>query len=139
MLLQRLRDAGKTIIVSSHILAELEDYSNWMLTLDGGKLKGLVPVHAAPGTGLRWLRVKVASDPAAARAAVEAIEGVQSVMGEGPLFELAWSRDEEAQAELLRELVVAGVRVVSLEVASARMQDVYLAQVGLERGSSHES
>lgn len=37
-LLRSLRDDGMTIIVSSHILAELEDYSTHMLILRDGKL-----------------------------------------------------------------------------------------------------
>ncbi|MNT02666.1 putative ABC transporter ATP-binding protein YbhF [compost metagenome] len=139
VLLQRLRDGGKTIVVSSHILAELEDYSNWMLTLGEGRVKGMVPVQpeaAAEASGRRWLKLRVASDPAEARALAEGIDGVTAVSGDGPRLEIAWSRDEEAQAELVYRLVTGGVRVVSLEAASTRMQDVYLSQVALERGDA---
>jgi ABC-2 type transport system ATP-binding protein len=135
-LLQRLRDAGKTIIVSSHILAELEDYSNWMLTLDRGKMKGLVPVHQDPAAGFRWLRIRVASDPAMARAIASAVDGVTAVAGEGQHLEVRWNREEEDQAELIQKLVLGGVRVVSVEATAARMQEVYLSQVG---EASHES
>jgi hypothetical protein len=67
---------------------------------------------------------------------VSGIDGVTAVSGDGPRLEIAWSRDEEAQAELVYRLVTGGVRVVSLEAASTRMQDVYLSQVALERGDA---
>jgi ABC-2 type transport system ATP-binding protein len=129
-LLKRLRHQGKTIIVSSHILAELEDYSNWMLTLEGGLVRGLVAVNQPFVSATRWLRIRVASDPEAARAAAAAVEGVRNVGAEGTAMVVEWTRDEEAQADLVAQLVGAGVRVVALEAVVSRMQDVYLAQVG---------
>jgi ABC-2 type transport system ATP-binding protein len=139
-LLGRLRDGGKTIIVSSHILAELEDYSTWMLTLDRGTMKGLVPVRQMPASGGgRWLRVRVGSDPELARATAAGVEGVTAVTVEGDRLDLTWSRDEAAQADLIQHLVLQGVRVVSLEAAATTMQEVYMAQVGHEGGTRDES
>ncbi len=129
-LLKRLRTQGKTIIVSSHILAELEDYSNWMLTLEGGQVRGLVPVNQAFVSQARWLRLRVASDPDAARDAVAEVDGVRAAEAQGTTIVVQWARDEAAQADLVAHLVGRGVRVVALEVVVSRMQDVYLAQVG---------
>jgi ABC-2 type transport system ATP-binding protein len=129
-LLKRLRNMGKTIVVSSHILAELEDYSNWMLTLEGGQVRGLVPVNQSFVTGTRWLRVKVASDLEAAAEAARAVDGVRAIRFEGAQLVIEWARDERAQAQLLAHLVGQGVEVMALEAAVSRMQDVYMAQVG---------
>ena len=52
---------------------------------------------------------------------------------------VSWNRDEAAQADLVHHLVTNGVRLMALEVTTERMQDVYLAQVGLDRGNRHES
>ncbi|MDB5101869.1 MAG: putative bacitracin transport ATP-binding protein BcrA, partial [Cyanobacteria bacterium RYN_339] len=129
-LLKRLRNMGKTIVVSSHILSELEDYSNWMLTLEGGRVRGMVPVNQAFAPGTRWLRVRVGNDVAAAAEAARAVEGVRSANVEGQVLVLDWTRDERAQAQLVAHLVGQGVEVMALEAAVSRMQDVYLAQVG---------
>jgi ABC-2 type transport system ATP-binding protein len=129
-LLKRLRNMGKTIVVSSHILAELEDYSNWMLTLEGGQVRGLVPVNQSFVVGTRWLRVRVASDPEEARQAALTIQGVRGVELQGETVVINWARDERAQAELVMHLVTAGVQVMALEAVVSRMQDVYMSQVG---------
>jgi ABC-2 type transport system ATP-binding protein len=129
-LLKRLRNLGKTIVVSSHILAELEDYSNWMLTLEGGRVRGLVPVNQTYLAGTRWLRVKVISDLDAATEAARAVEGVREVKQEAGTLLVEWARDERAQAQLLAHLVGQGVQVTGLEALVSRMQDVYMAQVG---------
>jgi ABC-2 type transport system ATP-binding protein len=129
-LLKRLRNMGKTIVVSSHILAELEDYSNWMLTLEGGQVRGLVPVNQSFVAGTRWLRVRVASDPEAARLAALQINGVRGAELQAQTLVINWARDERAQAELIAQLVGMGVQVVALEAVVSRMQDVYMAQVG---------
>src|SRR5581483_11620514 len=39
-LLLELRDDGMTLVVSSHILAELEDYSDRMVIVDNGRIAG---------------------------------------------------------------------------------------------------
>src|SRR3974390_2012683 len=43
-LLLQLRDAGMTLVVSSHILAELEDYCSVMIIIDSGKVVGGKPI-----------------------------------------------------------------------------------------------
>lgn len=130
-LLKRLRALGKTIVVSSHILAELEDYSDWMLTLESGQVRGMVPVSQSFVTGNRWLHVRVAgNDLAEARHVACEVAGVRAAQIEGTVLAIDWTRDEAAQADLLAHLVHAGVRVTALEVVVSRMQDVYLAQVG---------
>lgn len=43
-LLLRLQASGMTIVCSSHILAELEEYSSHMLIIEGGHCIGLYPV-----------------------------------------------------------------------------------------------
>jgi hypothetical protein len=105
-----------------------------MLTLDRGRMKGLVPVRGPQAAGDRHLRLRVASDPVHARAVAARVEGVTAVRGVDAELEVAWSRDEDAQADLVRALVEAGVGVVSLEATAARMQDVYMTQV--ERGGT---
>src|SRR5262249_1995472 len=43
-LLLALKDTGMTIVVSSHILAELEDYCSEMIILDNGRVAGGKPI-----------------------------------------------------------------------------------------------
>jgi ABC-2 type transport system ATP-binding protein len=135
-LITRLGRAGKTVLVSSHILSELEDYATWMLTLEAGQVRGLVPAAATHDTGARWLRLRLASDPGVAAALAMALPGVNAVEPLGDVLRLAWSRDVAAQAELLLALLQAGVRVVGLEAEATRIQDLYLDQLQ-ERREAH--
>lgn len=133
-LLKRLSAEGKSIVVSSHILAELEDYSNWMLTLEGGEVRGWVAVHPSEAQGTRLLQLEVASEPSEAAKAAEGVAGVQSVEVKGNTLLVAWGREAEAQADLVAALVGAGVRVVALGLASSQMQSIYLSQLGSQGG-----
>jgi ABC-2 type transport system ATP-binding protein len=128
-LITSLGRAGKTVIVSSHILAELEGYATWMLTLEGGRVRGLVPVQPAHQAGERWLRLRVAGDASAAAGLAQALPGVGAVRLLHDGVVLAWRRSEAEQAALLLALLQAGVQVVGLAPEGADMQALYLDQL----------
>src|SRR6478735_3429287 len=52
-LLVELRDGGMTLVVSSHILAELEDYSDRMVIVDKGHIAGGESIALKAGDRLR--------------------------------------------------------------------------------------
>ncbi|MEB3198170.1 MAG: ATP-binding cassette domain-containing protein [Candidatus Sericytochromatia bacterium] len=128
-LITRLGQAGKSVLVSSHILAELEGYATWMLTLEAGRVRGLVAVQGHVATGGRWLRLRVVGPPEAAAERLQAWEGVGDLQLLPDGVRLEWRRPEAEQAELLLHLLNAGVRVVGLAPESADLQAMYLAQV----------
>src|SRR4051812_25593475 len=57
-LLLSLRDGGMTLVVSSHILAELEDYSDRMVIVDHGRIAGGQSIALK---GAARLRIRLAS------------------------------------------------------------------------------
>ncbi|MEB3221762.1 MAG: ABC transporter ATP-binding protein [Candidatus Sericytochromatia bacterium] len=128
-LITELGRAGKTVIVSSHILAELEGYATWMLTLEAGRVRGLVPVQGAGPQAGRLLRLRVAGDPSPAAGLAQGLPGVGAVQLLPDAVVLEWRRPEAEQAELLRALLQAGVAVIGLQAEEADMQKLYLAQL----------
>ena len=54
-LLLQLRDAGMTLVVSSHILAELEDYCSVMIIVDDGHVVGGKPIKVRDDERPRYL------------------------------------------------------------------------------------
>ena len=54
-LLLQLRDAGMTLVVSSHILAELEDYCSTMIIVDDGRVVGGKPIKVRDDERPRYL------------------------------------------------------------------------------------
>jgi ABC-2 type transport system ATP-binding protein len=130
-LLRGLRADGKTILVSSHILSELEDYSTHMLILRDGRIIDHAPIGAAAVREVRHLRVRLA-DPEPALATILAIiDGVGAVMpsADGTAAELTFAGDARAQHALLRGLLDSGLSVTSLEEVRRSMQDIYLDRV----------
>ncbi|MDX2103293.1 MAG: ABC transporter ATP-binding protein [Alphaproteobacteria bacterium] len=120
-LLKRLNAEGMSLLVSSHILAELEAYCTDMVILEDGRLVAQVdaPTHAVPEV----IRVAVA-DQAPLAPRLSAL-GVVVVRDEGRqvLIEAAGAATE--RATLLRQLVEAGLPVCHFEPVTERLADVY--------------
>lgn len=135
-LMRRLRSEGMTLIVSSHILAELEEYCTGMLVLQQGRVveHRLLDQHAAQGTARRIrLRLARPSPSLAERLASHASSRTpMEANAQGASFEFAGG-DEELSA-LLQSLLAAGLAVCELSVEQASLQDAYLEAVEHDRG-----
>jgi ABC-2 type transport system ATP-binding protein len=125
-----LRDDGLTIIVSSHILAELEDYSSHMLILRDGRVVEHRPIAAAPGAdeSVELTILLAVADPRlgdllAAEAGVEDLR----LTAEGARFAFAGGLDR--RGALLRRLVEAGLPVAGFAAEKASLQEAYLAKM----------
>ena len=129
-LMLRLCDQGMTLIVSSHILAELEDYSSHVLVLDHGRL---VDHRALTGeTGHVRLRVDVIGGTDVFKQVLQGREGVDDLVfdGSGAMFRVP--RDVQFRSELLRDLIRAGVAVAGLREESLGLNEIYREVAGGE-------
>lgn len=144
-LLRRLAAEGMTIIVSSHILAELEDYSTHMLILKAGRVVTHGPIQAGDGTSdaasgsIRLgLRLALADSRLAgilaAQPGVSAVEETEA--GIAVAFTLApeLAADTQAQSSLLRALVLAGLPVMRFDERRIGMQETYLQRIAAAGG-----
>ncbi len=125
-LLLELRGDGMTLVVSSHILAELEDYSDRMVIVDKGRIAGGESIALK---GADRLRLKLAAAKEGLADFLKA-HGAQ-VLEAGPdraLITLAGEAD--AQAGLLAALVAAGFAVCEFAADSQGLEDVYFARIG---------
>ncbi|MBK8266319.1 MAG: ABC transporter ATP-binding protein [Nannocystis sp.] len=129
--LLRVRDTGVTIIVSSHILRELDDLCDSLAILQRGRLvvTGRVDQIIRGYEVSRFvfrLRLLGGLDRA-----IEHLQG-QRVLIEAtgeedglPTITLQLQGSEEAMADLLAGLIGAGVRVVTASRLRSRLEDVY--------------
>lgn len=135
-LLRDLQQGGMTIMVSSHILAELEHYSTEMLILDKGRVVDHSPVKshnvAAPRTRRLVLELGGSSEGVAAQLALEAEISKINATSDG--IEFQFSGDGVAQAQLLKRLIMQGIAVRALWERRTSFQDTYVARVRRERG-----
>ncbi len=131
VLFRELQAAGMTLVVSSHILAELEEYSTHMLVLRAGRIVEQREVGAGSGGGVpaRRLRVRLAVPDARLAARLAAVSGVSALEAHEAEAAFDFGGDLGQQAALVRELVGEGFAVASVEEARASLQDSYLRTV----------
>ncbi len=134
-LLRHLRDQGITLIVSSHILSELEDYCTHMMVMRHGRLVAHGSVAALTGLAddrgtedmlpPRRIHMTLSSESTAladylsSRAQLSALK----VNGAQASFDLHGSMAD--QERLLRDLIVAGLPVASFSAEPVTMQEIY--------------
>jgi ABC-2 type transport system ATP-binding protein len=127
-LLIGLRDAGMTLVVSSHILAELEDYCSEMITIDNGRVVGGRPIKVKDVERPRYL-IEIATARAdfgdfLREAGVDVIE-----VDEHHAL-ITHTRNAPARAKLIRDLLAAGFEVSSFGESSKALEETYFSQVG---------
>jgi ABC-2 type transport system ATP-binding protein len=146
-LMRLLAVSGITLLISSHILAELESYCTAMLVLEKGrllahqKLGGALPdaAFASQQEQERELRIRLASgqqgereeqNPASLQTWLAA-RGLSAGLGAGEAtVRVRGLFDEAAQTQLLRDLLTAGWNVLEFNEQTRSLQEVYLQTVG---------
>jgi ABC-2 type transport system ATP-binding protein len=124
-LLLLLKADGMTLIVSSHILAELEDYSDRMIIVDDGRIAGGEAIALRDGTRLR-IALATARDGLADLLARQGAK-VLEVSPDRALVALGGGAGE--RATLLAALVQNGFAVSEFAPDTQALEDVYFAQV----------
>jgi len=125
-LLLSLRDSGMTLVVSSHILAELEDYCDRMVIVEHGRIVGGQSIALKSGTRLR---IRLASPRADLKDFLQ--KQGSDILESGPDIALVnASADIEARSRLLAALVAAGFAVADFTEDTRALEDVYFAQTG---------
>jgi ABC-2 type transport system ATP-binding protein len=135
-LLKELAAMGKTIIVSSHILAELAEMCTQVGIVEKGKLvaSGSLDVIRGQMHANRVLRVRVLADEAEARELLRA-DGMLSV-GElvvvpsngrpGTTLGVQLKGDDRAAAQLLAQWVARGAPIVEFSEAGNELEELFL-------------
>ncbi|GLW94170.1 alpha/beta fold hydrolase [Actinokineospora globicatena] len=125
--LRRYAATGRTVVVSSHLLAEVEQACDHVVVMHKGRLVASGAVEdIVAGGGEATFRV---DDPAAAEAALRGVGGVREVVVEGSLVHA--DLDGLPRSAALAALVTAGVAVEQAG-PRRRLEDAFLQLVGEE-------
>ena len=131
-----LRDEGITLLVSSHILAELQDYSTHMLILREGRLVDHRPVGDTAGpAGRMRLIVRLSHPDARLSSVLEEASGVEVLEADDTRAVLTVAGGAEDRRVLLRRLVDAGLPLCEFAQAQENLQETYLNRVREVAGS----
>jgi ABC-2 type transport system ATP-binding protein len=128
--LRGLAAAGVAVLVSSHILSELEEIADRIVFVSAGQTAGQYEVGDLAQAGPMPWRVR-ATDAAALSLALVGL-GVSGATPNDAGTVLP-PMDEEQAADLLAALVAAGVRVVAFGPVGGHLESAYLALTGDQR------
>jgi ABC-2 type transport system ATP-binding protein len=128
-LIAELSRLGKTVIISSHILAELEGICSHMAVIDDGvvKAQGSMDEIRAAATGSRRVAARVPDDRVdEAIEVLAAAHDVTDVVVEKGVLGFLLAGDDAASAEQLAGLVAAGVPVYEWRVEAAGLEELFM-------------
>jgi ABC-2 type transport system ATP-binding protein len=134
--LLRLKGEGMTIIVSSHILSELEDYSTHMLVLRGGRLVESRALATAGDGHASSITLRLAHADSRLEALLRAETGVSELMVEGLTAEFHFAGSAEERALLLRRLIGAGLPIADFAAERESLQELYMSGVAAPERAS---
>lgn len=134
VLLRRLAAEGRTVLVSSHVLGELEEVVDDAVFLMAGETVAPERVAQAASRGRAW-RIRLASADDGARAAVAAALGrtADEVVVDRRDLTVAFASDADAAAGL-RALVTAGLAVSEFAPTTGDLEHTFL-DLGTEPGA----
>ncbi|NKF23002.1 ABC transporter ATP-binding protein [Solimonas marina] len=126
-LMRRLAADGMTLVVSSHILAELEEYCTGMLVMQGGRIAEHRVLDQPAETTMRSVRLRVVQTSEVLAAALADV--VSELQIDGTQARFSFSGDDTALAALLAGLIGHGVAVCEFTIEQTTLQDAYLLAV----------
>ena len=130
ILFKQLQADGMTLLVSSHILAELDEYSTHLLALRDGKILDYRALqnsvhHDAP----RVLEVRLAAANATLATWLNAHTSIKLLRAEASAASFEFVGNANAQAALLKDLIQADFIVSSYTERTENLQQSYLRSV----------
>jgi ABC-2 type transport system ATP-binding protein len=124
-LLRQLAGEGRTVVVSSHILSDLEEVADRVVFVDAGRTVGQHDIDELPASeAVRTYRLR-SLDPDSMRAALERSGWATSDAGLSGL-DVQVSGGEPEAARLLASLVAAGVPITAFAPVGGALEATYL-------------
>jgi ABC-2 type transport system ATP-binding protein len=128
-ILKQLGAAGKTVLISSHILAEMTEFCTSVAIMERGQMvvSGTIDEVHAKVMGASVLVVEVLNP---SNELCEMFAGRPAVVGpierNGDVYEIPYGGSREQASELLAELVRSGVQVSSFSRRRQGLEELFL-------------
>lgn len=128
-IIQKLAERGKSVLVSSHILAEMNDFCTSIGIMEKGKMvvTGRVDEISARVRGAGHLVVEVLEGDEEFQKIVKSDSLAAEITRKGKAYEFVYEGDAAAAADLLARLVRARVRVCSFNRKTQTLEDLFMS------------
>ncbi len=127
-MISKLADAGKAILVSSHILTELAEMCDRVAIIEQGRLLAVGSVaEISAGVQVQsTVHVRVLEGAERLQNWLTARDGVSELRTDGTLAVFDYAGDRAAEASLLRAMVESGLSVIEFGAKHKSLEDVFL-------------
>ncbi len=130
------RDEGATVLVSSHLLEEIEVICDWLVVIHEGRVIAQGELASLlPATGEAPFSIR-ADPPKKAMKILSALEGVREV--ENAVSEVQFRANREQIPDIVEKLVSERVRLRELRDLGRSLEDFYMAATGEETSGKGE-
>ena len=127
-LLRELKRMGKTIMISSHILSELEEICDHIGIIEHGQLVfsgTMEEIRRRLGVQCK-VKVRVVSNPDRAVELLSSLPQIQEVKLDGDHLDIIFEEGREGDGVIARTLVNGGLDVVSIEPEQVKLDTAFL-------------
>jgi len=124
-LIARLKAQGMTIMVSSHILAELEDYCSEMLVIRQGRVRDYVTKERTV-ENTKLVKVSCLNAGAVSLDFAQDYSKILNISKSDGGFEFSYTGDQKMLHDILGTLISKGVEVYDFTVAQESLQKAYM-------------
>lgn len=127
-ILKELKDMGKTVLISSHILHELSEICTTIGIINEGKMvvKGTVQEIQEKLNHLSRIKIKACSDLEAAAHVLKEEPLVNNLVEANGYIEFSYGGDNEEKADLLKALVNKDIRVTHFEETAGSLESIFM-------------
>ena len=127
-LLKELRNMGKTILISSHLLPELADFCNKIAIIEQGKLvvSGDVQAIVEQCQGGLCLQISIVERCEEALEFLQNLDVISEAHIEDGFIAATYSGEPDCYHEVLQKLAENGFKVKSFSEADMDLEDVFL-------------
>jgi ABC-2 type transport system ATP-binding protein len=136
IIIKDLSKEGKTVLLSSHLLGEVQETCNRIIMINAGQIQLVDTVDNISKAGASRRIVVEFLEPLSndALSKVEALSGVTRVEMNGRHGVIEFEGDRPQVASILAGVVGAGLRPVSFALQEASLEDMYVRMVGKDGG-----
>lgn len=131
-ILRTLKDMGKTIIISSHILPELAELCTTIGIIDSGKMviQGSVEEITKQVYSKRIIRIKVRGKLDDAVMYLKEFNNVDRITASDNLIEASFDGGDEDLSKILQRLVGSDIPVVTFAQLDGSLEDIFMKVTG---------